>query len=94
MDLHIDGVEILVGPSDVHVLNDGTDADALTVAEPTSQTIASHPSNAADATLAHHLDEDSEDDDSDGGSDKQALPVDGVRQHENQGKAEGHHRPD
>lgn len=40
MDLHVDGVEVLVGPPDVHVLDDGTDADALTKAEPTLQEIA------------------------------------------------------
>lgn len=30
VDLHVDGVQVLVGSPDVHVLDDGTDADALT----------------------------------------------------------------
>lgn len=43
MNLHVDGVEVLVGPPDVDVLNDGTDADALTAVKPTLQEIASEP---------------------------------------------------
>lgn len=89
VDLHIDDVEVLVGLPDVHVLIDGMDADALTVAELTSQEIASEPPKAADAPLAHHLDADGEEDDGDGGSDKQALPADGLGQCENQGEADG-----